>query len=83
MLSVCCAGLAGNGPWFFLGVYSIGEAGEVMNLTSLKLLQFAFFQIPATLIVGVFFKTIFSPFLYAQNTRVYRSNQADMYDLGV
>ena len=26
----------------FLGVYSIGESREVMNLTSLKLLQFVF-----------------------------------------
>ena len=28
----------------FLGVYRIGEARQVMNLTSLKLLQFAFLQ---------------------------------------
>ena len=29
-------------PGFFLGVHSIGESREVMNLTSLKLLQFVF-----------------------------------------
>ena len=31
-------------PGIFLGVYSIGEAREVIHLSSLKLLQFVFFQ---------------------------------------
>ena len=46
----------------FLGVYRIGEARQVMNLTSLKLLQFVFSKIPATLTVGLIFMRRISPF---------------------
>ena len=45
---MCCAELAERRGWekpgIFLGVYNIGESREVMNLTSLKLLQFVFSQ---------------------------------------
>ena len=34
MLSVCCGELAGKGPGFLFGVYSIGEARQVIDLTS-------------------------------------------------
>ena len=43
--TVCVLCWAGwKRPGIFLEVYRIGEARQVMNLTSLKLLQFAFLQ---------------------------------------
>ena len=57
---------AGKGPDFFLGVYSIGEAGEVVSLTSLKLSCSP--KISATLTVGIIFGKWISPFfIYALN----------------
>ena len=48
MLYACCAELAGSRGWtrpgIFFGVISIGGAREVMNLTSLKILEFVFSQ---------------------------------------
>ena len=57
---VCCAEHAGKRCWkrpgIFLGVYSSGQAREVNNLTSLKLSQFVFPKITATLTVGLIFE---------------------------
>ena len=57
---LCCAELAGKGPDFFTGF--IVKARQLMSLTFVKLLQFVFSKIPATLTVGLIFMKRISPF---------------------
>ena len=64
---LCWAGWKRRG--ILLGV-SIGDARQVMNLFSLKLVQSLFSAYPATLTFGIVFKKRISPFCKCANTQI-------------
>ena len=66
----------------FLGVCSIGEARELLNLTSLKLLQFVYFQNCRNSDRRDNFNEANFAFLYIRKHSVYTTNQTKNCRIG-